>query len=121
MNKISNLNTGKKGETLAIEYLQKEGYEIIATNWRYKHKEIDIIAQDKNVLVVVEIKTRKKEKTERVDEIVDSKKQKFLIEATEAFVENYSNFTEVRFDVIIIYYQKKIKLIHIKNAYFAGL
>jgi putative endonuclease len=36
---------GKKGEEIAAGYLIKNGYKILARNWYYDHKEIDIIAQ----------------------------------------------------------------------------
>jgi putative endonuclease len=40
-----NRNIGEKGEKIALDYLRKEGYEIIATNWTAGHKEIDIITK----------------------------------------------------------------------------
>ncbi|HEX8576362.1 MAG TPA: YraN family protein, partial [Flavobacterium sp.] len=43
---------GKQGEALAVEYLQKNGYTILETNWVFQKAEIDIIAQKENVLAV---------------------------------------------------------------------
>lgn len=48
---------GNWGEKVAKNYLEKKGYKILETNWRYHHKELDIIAY-KNGLVGFEIKTR---------------------------------------------------------------
>ena len=49
---------GKLGEELAAEYLQKNGYAILETNWVFQKAEIDILAQKENTLAVVEVKTR---------------------------------------------------------------
>ena len=49
---------GKLGEELAVDFLQKNGYEILETNWVFQKAEIDIIAQKDNILVAVEVKTR---------------------------------------------------------------
>ncbi|HEX4814372.1 MAG TPA: YraN family protein [Nonomuraea sp.] len=49
---------GKQGEQLAATYLQAKGMTIIDRNWRCRHGEIDIIAEEGPALVVVEVKTR---------------------------------------------------------------
>ena len=49
---------GILGEQLAVEYLIKKGYVILEKNFRFEKHEIDIIAKDKQVLIVVEVKTR---------------------------------------------------------------
>lgn len=49
---------GKLGEELAVDFLQKNGYDILETNWVFQKAEIDIIAQKDNTLVAVEVKTR---------------------------------------------------------------
>lgn len=55
MNKKS---VGFWGEKIAQDYLISKGYKILATNWRYHHKEIDIIAY-KRMVVGLEVKTRR--------------------------------------------------------------
>ena len=49
---------GKKGEQIAVDYLRGKGFRILETNWRRGRNEIDIIARDGKVLVVVEVKSR---------------------------------------------------------------
>ena len=49
---------GKKGETIAKEYLLEKSYSIVEKNWRYVKAEIDLIAQKEDVIVFVEVKTR---------------------------------------------------------------
>ncbi|WP_067184136.1 YraN family protein [Microtetraspora niveoalba] len=49
---------GRQGEELAAEFLRSRGIPVLARNWRCKEGEIDIVARDGGVLVVVEVKTR---------------------------------------------------------------
>ena len=73
------ISLGKTGEKLACRYLSKNGYLILETNWRYGRKEIDIIAKENNILIIAEVKTRSYEFTQNTEEIVNSRKQKYLI------------------------------------------
>lgn len=54
----SNLQLGKLGEDLAIKFLQKQGYKFIEKNFHSRYGEIDIVAQEKDTLVFIEVKTR---------------------------------------------------------------
>jgi putative endonuclease len=49
---------GKAGEQMAVDLLVSKGFVILDRNWHFSHKEIDIIARDRNDIVVVEVKTR---------------------------------------------------------------
>lgn len=49
---------GKHGEDLAVNFLKKQGYKILERNFQKGYGEIDIIAQEKDTLVFVEVKTR---------------------------------------------------------------
>ena len=125
---------GSKGEELAVKYLKKKGYVILNTNWRYKHKEIDIIArlprlpihsggQAKNddTLVIVEVKSRSSESIEFESpyDAVTKKKQRFIIEATNAYMKKKDIVLDVRFDIIsIISIGKTYKIEHIEDAFY---
>ena len=54
-------NLGQKGEDLAAEHLKKAGYKILFRNWKWGKHEIDIIAENKDCVVFVEVKTRSDE------------------------------------------------------------
>ncbi len=59
---VSTMNTrqlGRAGEELARRYLKDTGFHILATNFRCRFGELDIIARDRECLVFVEVKTRK--------------------------------------------------------------
>jgi putative endonuclease len=102
---------GEKGEQIAERFLLKNNYKIIAKNWRYKNLEVDIFAQTDNYLVAVEVKTRSTDFVENLNEIITKKKQRFVIEATDAFIENFDNELEVRFDAIFYCNKKMVNTI----------
>ena len=56
-----NLKTGKIGEEMAKEYLERKGYKILKQNYRTKFEEIDLIVKDGKELVLVEVRTKKGE------------------------------------------------------------
>ncbi len=56
----SSQNTGQWGEALALNHLSRQGYTVVATNYRKRFGEIDIIARDNDVLVFIEVKCRSK-------------------------------------------------------------
>ncbi len=49
---------GRNGEQAAADYLETEGFRILARNWRCADGEIDIVAMDRHTLVICEVKTR---------------------------------------------------------------
>jgi len=109
---------GKLGEAIAAEYLIKNGYRILHKNWHFGHKEIDIVASINKMLVIVEVKTRFSSYWEEPKEAVRRKKQRFIIEAAEAYVHNYNLDMDVQFDVISILLQGNVReLEHIPDAF----
>lgn len=57
--KYFNRKTGEIGESLALEYLQKKGFELITRNYSTRFGEIDLIMRDKETMVFVEVKAKK--------------------------------------------------------------
>jgi len=113
---------GKKGEEVAVRYLKLNHYDIKEKNWRFRKNEIDIIAQKDNVIVVVEVKTRTSEYFENPKEAVTRKKQKFIIQAADAYIQEKEIDLETRFDIVavtIINGQTKIE--HIQDAFQPSL
>ena len=93
---------GKLGEELAVEFLQKEGYTILETNWNFQKAEIDIIAQKDTVLAVVEVKTRSSIDFGLPQDFVKPKKIQLLVKAINEYVSSNNLDVEVRFDIIAI-------------------
>lgn len=109
---------GKKGEQLAKEYLISHGYTILATNYRYKKAEIDIIALKKDTLAIVEVKTRSSTDFGEPESFVNNKKIKLILEATNAYINANDLEYNVSLDIISVVLEKQPKIEHIENAYY---
>ncbi len=110
---------GDYGEQIAMEYLISKGFSIIEKNWHYKKKEIDIIATIDNYLVIVEVKTRMNDYLDSPHEVVTKKKQRFLVEAANAYINANEIDLETRFDVIsVLIWEKKPLIDHIEDAFY---
>jgi putative endonuclease len=110
---------GKQGEALAEEYLKRKGFAILEKNYRYGHKEIDLIGKDGNTIVFIEVKTGRSTKFGTPEWWVSIRKQKNLIEAASDFIQK-RNITDCdfRFDVLAITYkEREVNIEHIKNAF----
>lgn len=109
---------GAKGEDIARRYLRKQGYKLLARNYRAGHKEIDLIMRDGDCLVFVEVKARTPSDYGMGREAVNRKKQGNLIAAAKQYLlEAELGDCACRFDVC------EVDLItgsteHIKNAFY---
>ena len=113
---------GKEGEEIATGYLANDGYKILERNWRYKKGEIDIICSKEDFIMFVEVKTRSTGFFGQPEEAVNKKKQRYLIQAADAYVNQKDILLEVRYDIIsIIIHQKKQKIRHIQDAFYPTL
>ena len=110
---------GKFGEELAVEFLQKNSYVILETNWTFQKAEIDIIAQKENILAIVEVKTRSSIEFGLPQDFVKPKKIQLLVKAVNEYVISNDLDVEVRFDIIAIYKEDKgYKTEHIEDAFY---
>ncbi len=113
---------GKRGEDKAEKYLKREGFLILGRNYRYGHKEIDLIGKDGNTIVFVEVKTGRSKKFGTPEERVSIRKQKNLIAVALDYIQK-SDVTgcDFRFDVLAISYEKgKESINHIRNAFMVS-
>ncbi len=114
------LETGKKGEEQAIAYLRGKGYTILHTNWRYKKLEIDVIARDRDILAIIEVKTRKNSDFGEPGTIVTRPKQKKAIRAAHEYIRQYEIQEEARFDIVSVNNETG-QVEHIERAYYPDL
>jgi putative endonuclease len=113
---------GKKGEDIAADYLAEEGYKILNRNWRYGKDEIDIIAETDKFIVFIEVKSRSTSYFGEPEDAVDNQKQRFLVRAADAYVNQKEIDLEVRFDIISIIFEKgKHTIRHIEDAFYPTL
>lgn len=113
---------GAWGESLAAEFLQKKHYKILATGYRSRFGEIDLIVADKTYLVFVEVKLRKSNAFANAFEYVDQRKQQRLRATAEIYLSLFPTDLQPRFDVIEIYAKdgtetKRPVIHHIKDAF----
>jgi putative endonuclease len=110
---------GLKGEEIAVAYLKKEGYKILARNWYSDHKEIDIIAKQGEEIVIVEVKTREGDFFEEPWEAVSIQKIRNLVEVADAWLIQKEIDLETRFDVISIIFSDDVnyELTHFPGAF----
>lgn len=94
--------TGIKGEILAKNFLLKQGYKILETNWRWQHKEVDIIAVKEPLLIFIEVKTRSDVYFGYPEDSVNEQKVNFLKDAAEEYLYQNQQYQEIRFDIISI-------------------
>lgn len=111
--------TGVKGEQLAIQFLMAKGYRILHTNWRCRHKEVDIIAQKDHFLVFLEIKTRTGLDFGFPEEAVTRPKQWHLKAAALDYLEQFPSPLDIRFDVISILLDggQATEIVHFEDAF----
>lgn len=113
---------GREAEDLAAEYLASDGYRILHRNWRSYHKEIDIVAEKDNHLIIIEVKSWSGANVVRADELLSGGKQRFIVDAAEAYINKYKSELETRFDLVIVSFSGRgPEIEHIKGAFIPGV
>ena len=110
---------GNQGEQLAVDFLIKHGYDILERNYRFDKAEVDIIAKQKDILAVIEVKTRSTIDFGNPQDFVKPKQIQRLVKAVDAYVITNELDVEVRFDIIAIIRESKgFKIEHLENAFY---
>ncbi len=104
------------GEKLAGKYLMNKGYKIIERNKKLSYQEIDIIANIKNKIVFIEVKTRTNNKSGFAEEAINRNKIKNIKKAIASYVYlEKLNLDNAQFDVIVVNIDKLNKVAKIKH------
>ena len=117
----AHIELGKLGEELAAAYLLEKGYKIVAKNYRSGKAEIDIIALLDNMLIFIEVKTRRTSAFGFPEEAVTAKKKQLLFDAAANYIHENNWQGELRFDIISLILDKKntiSNLTHFEDAFF---
>lgn len=126
-----NGSIGARGEIWAQTYLKRKGYQILATNYvnplGRRLGEIDIVAQDKNFLVFIEVKTRIADphspEVILPEENITRNKLRKITKIAEFYLRDMKQFgAPHRFDAIAIVYfprDKKVSVKHIANIFYS--
>jgi len=94
---------GKLGEKTARKFLKKRGYRIRETGFRCPHGEIDIVAQQKDYLVFVEVRTKSSLDFGTPEESITQAKKKKLIASALTYINTHQKLPSLwRIDVVAI-------------------
>ena len=113
---------GEWGESVALEYMKKKNYSLVAKGFRTRFGEIDIIVKNGEYLVFIEVKTRKNANFAHAREYVGKAKQKKIRTTANIWLTSRKTRLQPRFDVIEIYapqgeQTQSPEIIHIENAF----
>jgi putative endonuclease len=101
----AHLRTGREGERLAYRYLRRQGYVMVARNWRCRGRkgEIDLIGWHQGVLCFIEVKTRRSRSLVPAEMAVDREKQRELRGMAALYCRRRNPQPPARFDVVSVY------------------
>ena len=114
---------GILGEKLASHELARQGYAVLATRYRTRVGEIDIIARDGETLVFVEVKTRTSERFGPPAEAVTRRKQQQVVTMARWYLsEKHLHGCLCRFDVVTVLWRRgaEPEIEVVKNAFMAS-
>jgi putative endonuclease len=94
---------GDAGETAAMTFLKKKGWRVLATNWRYKQWELDIVCEEGDTVVFVEVKTRAATGMTNPMDALSPEKRRCLIRAAQAWLSKHNAWSRpCRFDLVSV-------------------
>lgn len=118
--KTDRQSLGQRGEAIAVAYLQRHGYTILARNWRCALGELDVIAHDGDCLVLVEVRARHGDTYGSAEDSITPRKQAKLIEVAQTYLQTTAQSDpNWRIDVVAIQFGPRgrvLSLTHIRNA-----
>ena len=96
---------GRSAEDIAADFLAGQGLEVLLRNYRRRSGELDVVARDGDVLVVVEVRTRSTEEFGGAAASVDGWKQHKIIRAATLLLQQHKSLARlrVRFDVVVVH------------------
>ena len=96
------MNSGLQAEQWAAQHLQQQGLKLVVQNYRSRFGEIDIIMQDKDVLVFVEVRLRKNAEFGGAAASIDARKQQRIISTAQQYLSGLRQLPPCRFDAVLI-------------------
>ena len=112
--------TGDRGEAEVAKYLRRKGYTLLASQWRCRFGELDLVAKSrKGVICFVEVKLRSEGAIGLPREFVDGKKKERLRRAALAYLSQHELDAPARFDVAEVYQQqdKGLRIEYLEGAF----
>ncbi|NOQ64975.1 MAG: YraN family protein [Methyloprofundus sp.] len=112
---LTHLQKGEKYEDFALQYLLEQGLSLVERNYRCRMGELDLIMQEKEALVIIEVRYRANDRYGSASESVSKKKQARIIAATKHYIVTHKVNRPMRFDVVAITGDSPLNWI--KNAF----
>lgn len=112
--------TGDRGEAEVAKYLRKKGYTLLASQWRCRFGELDLVAKSRRgTICFVEVKLRSQGAIGLPREFVDGKKRERLRRAASAYLARYELDAPARFDVAEVYAQSdgSLRIQYLEDAF----
>ena len=117
---MSTRTSGNRGEVEIAKYLRKRGYTLLASQWRCRFGELDLVAKDREGTVCfVEVKLRGAGSIALPREFVDGRKQERLRRTAAAYLSFHELDVPARFDVAEVYEEKDgaLRIEYLENAF----
>jgi len=109
---------GARAEELCAELLRRAGLRVLARNWRCRHGEIDLVAEEGATLVFAEVRYRRDQRYGGAAESVTAAKQARLVAAARFYLMRRPE-TDCRFDVLLLDSLEAGRIRWIRNAFAA--
>ena len=95
---------GQAAENIAADFLRAQGLDILERNYLRRMGELDIVARDRDVLVIAEVRTRSSDRYGGAAASVDPRKQQRLIRTASQLLQQRKDLAQlrVRFDVVVV-------------------
>jgi putative endonuclease len=114
-----NLQSGRRGEDLAHRYLRRQGFIIVARNYRLSagDAEVDLIARDGDALVFVEVKSRETAAYGPPERAIGEQKRRHLLRVAREYSKKTNTpWERVRFDVVTVILQDPPEIVLYRNC-----
>lgn len=111
---------GDKGEEFAAKFLIMNNYKVVERNFYCKLGEIDIIAENKEFILFVEVKTRQEGQMLEPRYSVDKKKQQRLFRTASLYIQSHKTKKQPRFDIaeVIVNNKGEMSINYLENAFW---
>jgi putative endonuclease len=109
---------GRKGEDMAVAYLEAKGHRILERNWSSACGEIDIISKHEGCIVFVEVKTRSSTAFGYPEDAVNERRMRRLTSVAIYYVKKNRITAPTRFDIIALVWNKRqLEIEHLEDAF----
>ena len=113
---------GRWGEALVAEELRRKGWRLLASGFRCRFGEIDLIAENEKYICFTEVKLRKSDSFAPARSFVDARKQERVRTTASLWLSEHPTSLQPRFDVAEVYapqgtQTERPRIIYLENAF----